>query len=636
MVVSKYGYKKTGFTEAGYTAEDFDSYWSTINMNVWRPKIQIFDHQDNSILLHEYNSFKEDNDLTIESITTQEQIGTAGTFAFQVRDNERTIDRTKVGNACKVVISMAKQPYGPWRNISSGYIEKFQVKRDKLNGLRYVMGGYGSGIIIQEILTNFRKSATRLSLGSAEPDPNDHTMFAKNLMRTLLSDTDHLISSTTSAVEKGNFDLSLISTELDTFIPSILVANHPLATAMNSINERCGSIWGVNANDQVWAWHPGSTHSGVILKTFKPSEKLIDRSYSPSYFFGNWDYLVPIDQDAFGNVLISFAGTPSKPGSSSTVLGSTTGTGGGGSATGTPLGTVEVAQQINVTTPGISQVSVMLQKIGPLKSKFANGVIYGDLTGQNKPNLNNIYATFQLDISRLVIGVPTPVFSTQFSRIGFLLPGSKCWIALQYVGPRNDAETVLWLNSGNATIGTDNTGLYYGTREVAASTSTPLTGEGPVPFTVHNDRVYTYATFYDTKTKVIVRDPVSIQRFGEVERFIDITWTTDFKTINDMLFLMLHYMSQPQMTYNIEKVSIPDRPFQGGKLVTVIDDISGLNQGTGTNPLISSAGYDFNAYDLSFGIGTYFCDLGISGLYDYLVYEHEDTIENLSCRPPLT
>lgn len=636
MVVSKYGYKKTGYTEAGFTTEDFDSYWNTINMNVWRPKIQIFDHQDTNILLHEYNSFKEDdNDLTVETISTQEQIGTAGTFNFRIRDNERNIDRSKVGNACKVVISIAKQSYGPWRNISSGYVEKLQVQRDKLNGLRYTLGGYGSGIIIQEILTNFRKSATRISLGSAEPDPNDHTMQAKNLMKTLLSDTDHLISSTTSAKDKGNFDLSLISTDLDTFIPSISVANNPLATGMNSINERSGSIWGVNAYDQVWAWYPSAAHSGVILKTFKPSEKLIDRNYSPSYFFGPWDYTVPIDQESFGNVLISYAGTPSKPGSSSTTIGSTTGTGGGGNATGTPLGTVEVAQQINVTTPGISQISVMLQKIGPLKSKFANGVIYGDLVGQNKPNLNNIYATFQLDISRLVIGVPTPVFSTQFSRVGFLLPGTKCWIALQYVGPRNDAETVLWLNSGTTTIGTDNVGLYYGTREVAATTSTPITGEGPVPFTVRNDKVYTYATFYDTKTKVIVRDPISILRFGEVERFIDVSWTTDFKTINDLLFLMLHSMAQPQMSYNIEKVSIPDSPFQAGKLVTVIDDISGLGQGTGTTALISSAGYDFNAYDLEFGVGTYFCDLGISGLYDWLTYEHEDVIENLSCRPPL-
>lgn len=149
MVVSKYGYKKTGYTEAGFTTEDFDSYWNTINMNVWRPKIQIFDHQDTNILLHEYNSFKEDdNDLTVETISTQEQIGTAGTFNFRIRDNERNIDRSKVGNACKVVISIAKQSYGPWRNISSGYVEKLQVQRDKLNGLRYTLGGVSIGIAI--------------------------------------------------------------------------------------------------------------------------------------------------------------------------------------------------------------------------------------------------------------------------------------------------------------------------------------------------------------------------------------------------------------------------------------------------------------------------------------------------------
>src|SRR4051812_28620977 len=113
MPGSKYGYTKRGYTEAGYTAEDYDSYWNQINMNVWRPRIQIFDHQDTSILLHEYNPFKEDNSLTVEAISTSEQIGTAGTFSFKVRDNERAIDRTKVGNACKVIISIAKNSYGP-------------------------------------------------------------------------------------------------------------------------------------------------------------------------------------------------------------------------------------------------------------------------------------------------------------------------------------------------------------------------------------------------------------------------------------------------------------------------------------------------------------------------------------------
>jgi len=605
-------------------------------MNVWRPRIQIYDHQDTSILLHEYDSFKNDNDLIIESITTNEQIGTAGTFNFKVKDNERNIDRTKVGNACKVVISISKNSYGPWRNIASGYIEQMKVTRDKLNGLSYVFGGYGSGITIQETLTNFKKTATRISLGSSEPDPNDHTMQVHELMNTLLKDKDHLVSSPTSIADKGGYDLSLISRNLDTFVPQVSIIDHPASQAMNFLSERSGSIWGVNAYDQVWAWYPDATHSGVIVKTFKQSEKLIDRNYSPSYFFGQWDYTIPIDQDSFGNVLISYAGTPSRPGSSSTVLGSTKGTGGGGNPTGIPLGTTEVIQQINVTIPRISTVSMMLQKIGPLQSKFVNGVIYGDVSGQNRPNLNNIIATFQLDISRLVIGVPTPVFSTQMSNIAQLPIGSKCWLSLQYVGPRNDAQTVMWLNSGSQTIGTENQVLFYGTREVAATTSTPITGEGPVPFVIAQDKIFTFATFYDTKTKVVIKDPESIIRFGEVERVIDINWTTDAKTISDMLFIMLHSMAKPQMAYNIEKVSIPDSPFQAGKLVTIIDDISGLNVGTGTTALITQAGYDFNAYDLEYGVGTYFCDLGISGLYDWMTYENADVIENLSCHPPLT
>lgn len=596
--------------------------------------MQIFDHQDNQLLLHEYNSFSDSNDLIIEDIKTSEQLGTAGTFSLTIRDNERNLDRSKVGNACKVVISMAKQSYGPWRKICSGFIENPQIRRDRLNGLRYTFNGYGSGIIIQETLTNFRKSATRVSLGSADPDPNDHTMQIKNLMRSLLQDTDHLVSATRSIKDTGNFTLN-ISEDLDTFVPIVSIRDHPIATALNFLSDRSGNLWGVDANDEFWAWYPQNTHSNVVLKTFKPSEKLIDRNYNVSYFFGPWDYSIPIDQESFGNVLISFAGTPSKPGSASTQIGNTLGSGGGGNATGQPIGTTEVIQQFNVTIPKISQVSVMLQKIGPLQSKFVNGIIYGDITGQNKPNLNNIISTFQLDISRLVIGVPTAVFSSEMSNVATLPVGSKAWLSLQYVGPRNDAQTVSWLNSGILTTA-QTSPLYYGTREVAATTSTPQTGEGPAPFSIRSDQIFTYATFYDTKTKVIVRDPVSIMRYGEVERFIDIPWTTDFKTINDLLFLMVDTMGKPQMSYNIEKVSIPDAPLPVGKLVTVIDDISGLAAGTATTALITSAGYQFNAYDPQFGVGTFFCDLQISGLYDHLVYENAVVRENLSCSPIIT
>jgi len=91
------------------------------------------------------------------------------------------------------------------------------------------------------------------------------------------------------------------------------------------------------------------------------------------------------------------------------------------------------------------------------------------------------------------------------------------------------------------------------------------------------------------------------------------------------------------MIFNIEEVSIPGShgPFEVGKN-TVIDDISGLGKGTNTIADILSTGYEFDAYGDS-GVGTYYCDLGIGSLYDYLVYENLNvyTIEELSCTPPL-
>lgn len=632
----KYGYTKKGFTTLGYDAADLDFYWDSINLQPWRPRLQIYDHEDNTLLLHQYDPFSDNNDLTVEGISCSEQIGTAGTFSFKLWDNERNIDRTKVGNANKVVISIAKRPEGPWFNISSGFTEQLKVQRDVANGLRYTMSGYGSGILIEETIIDLKRTATPLSFGSAQPDPNDPTMKINTLMRSVLNDIYHLVSAPTSIQQRGNFDLSLISQDLDTFVPLISVRDQPAAQALNFLSERSGSIWGVNAYDQVWAWYPSSVHSGVTLKTFKQNEKATDKITQVSYFFGPWDYTIPIDQDSFGNVLIANAGTVPKRGNQSTTIGALN------DESGTPLGSNDAIQQISITIPDITQISVLLKKVGNLQAKFINGIIYADDVDRNRPDLNKIVATFQLDISRLQQGVVTPVTSSRISKTGSFVMGTKVWIHLQAVGPQNDDETVLWIHSGDEIVAPENTDLLSGVRAVADTTSDASTlsasaTEGPIPFNIPANSVYTFATFYDTRTRVIRKDPLSIARYGQVERFIDVSWTTDFQTISDLLFLMLQTTAYPQMVYSPEKVSIPSPPFQVGKMVNVQDDISGITAGTATMALINSVGYDFNAYDLQWGIGTYFCDLNIGGLYDFMTYEGvatAGTADILGCRPP--
>lgn len=625
----KYGYSKLGYTTIGYTTEEFNSYWDAVNLKRWQPRVLIYDYTATE-LLHDYNPFTS-NDIRIQHISTQEAEGSTGTFKIVIDDRERNIDRSKVGNANKVIISIGQHPQGPWHPILSGYVEDFKVLRDRTTGLKYEMSGYGSGIIIEEVITSFKKAAYPLNFGSPVKDTNDPNMRVCNLFRSLLEDTDHLVSSKVSIKDKGGFDLSLIQDAVDAFIPEIKFKNQSAAQPANALSERGGAIWGVNAKDQVWLHHPGTVYSGVTLKTFKPNEKWNDKFGDVSYFFGDWNYHMPINSDTFANVLIGHSGTEPKPGDSSTDVGSNP------DDNGTPIGDEEPVQEIPVTIPDLSMIGVILKKIGPLTKAFANGLIYANLNG--KPSKDAI-ATFQLDLRNLLDEIPTPVYTqnivkTSVNASSQIQVGNSVYMSVQSVSQNNingQGNNIVWMHNGQIIIGNPKPS---GSRP----NTNPTPNEEPKPpFVIKPDsNTYTYATFYNTRTKVIAKDPLSIERYGEVEKYVDINWTTDFRTVNDLLVSMLEFTAKPKMIFNVEKVSIPNPPFQVGQTVSVVDDISGLNRGTNTLAEIISVGYEFSADDPTSAVGTFFCDLGIGSSYDYITYEdiNIDSSKILDCSPPL-
>lgn len=630
MTFSKYGYTKRGYSSESYTSEDFDKYWDQSNLKYWRPRVKIYDHEGDT-LLHDYNPFSSSNDINIEYVNTQEALGNAGNFTLRIRDDERSIDRSKVGNANKVVIQMS-QKNADWKNIASGYIENMVVSRNRFNGLKFTFAGFGSGIIIQETLSSFRRAAYPIRFGSSKPDTNDPNMKVYNLVKAILEDTDHLVSSKVSTKDRGGFDIdTLISKDVDVFLPEIRTKYQPQGQTINFLNERAGSIWGVNAYDKVWMWYPGSKHCGVTLKTFKKNEKNSDYAWNTSYFFGPWEYSMPINSDTFGNVLVSIAGTEPVPGSQSVDE--------GGDSDGTPIGDEEPCQKIPITIPDLTMIGVILKKVADVTENFVNGLLYANLDG--KPSTNPI-ATFKLDISHLIQGVAAPCYTkdirfTTANSGTHIQVGNSVWMSIQATSQNNlnnQGNSVIWMHNGQIIIGNP-------TPSGHRPNTNPTPGsEGKPPFTIDEDSTtYTFATFYNYRTKVVVKDPISIARYGEVERFIDINWTTDFRTINDLLQLMLEYTAKPKMIFNIEKVSIPrsEEPFQVGKTITVIDDIAGLGKGTNTVADILSVGYEFDSYSPESAVGTYYCDLGIGSLYDYLVYEglNVEDIQSLSCTPPL-
>lgn len=610
----EYGYTKSGYTDRGYTTEGYDTYWNQQNLLFWRPRIKIF-KRDGVTLLHDYNPFSGSNDILIDNLHVSHSLDSPGSFEVRINDRGRDVDRSQVGNGNKFVCSIS-QDGNSFFNIASGYIENFIPMRDKSNGLWYNCRGFGSGILENEKLVYIKLAATRQIFGKAQADPNDPKMKIPALCRKILDTTDLYVIKDQSLADYGNFDLSGIDDSITENLMTFDLRYQPISTAIGHLMDRAGLIKRVNNNDKYIITYPEKYTSPITLKTYDPEGRDSDKISNTSYFYGPWEYELPIDVDNFANILVAVSGTEPFEGPKNTDT---------NPDTGTPCHDREPCQEIICNIPDLSSISLLLMKIGALVNKFIKCIIWGSFNGQ--PTRDKL-GSFDIDISDLVPGIPTPCYASHIEKTpGTQISiGDSIYISIQPVGDQDN--TIVWMHDGKIIIKITKAGERPKT--------TPGPGqEGQPPFVVtNNNHSYNYATFYNTRTRVIVKNDASIQRYGPVEKFIDVSWTKDFKVVNDILMVMLQYMSKPPMRFNTEMITISAPPLEPGQSVRVVDAIAGLDKGVNQKAIVSNVNFDFDAYGDN-GYGSWFYSVGLLGIYDFKAVETPLFAQNprLACRP---
>lgn len=608
-------FSKRSFSQTSFTTTDYEAFWGQSNLSPYRAKVLIYDHGMTE-LLHEFDSFSNSNDINVQYAESEYQFGSTGTFNLVIEDRGHNIDTTKVGNSCKVVIAIAKRQVGPWKNICSGYIESMDKNRDMTSdGIKYTLSGYGSAIIFNETLTDFTRTSTRPILGSNTVANTDLFMQVCNMAVDLVNDTDYLSDeSGVSIKDRGNFTLNGISTRVRDVMKDFQVRYSPASTVMTALTESSGSYWGVDPYDDVYLRFPWENHSEVTIKTFDPALKATDDIFHTSYFYGPWGYTHGIDiSSGFANVLIGISGSSPKPmpGESSLVVPS--------DESGEPLAAQDVIQKITIRIPQCDWIQFLLKKVGVVEDKWIYGILFSDddSTTPSKPSSHKI-ATFRIRVNDIPQGRAGCVSVRLKKVVRHLTHRMVVWCQLTHVGS-DEENTVIWMHNGIPS----SLSPISGVRPVNPDEDAIPHTEGLPPFIIDpNSPTFTFATFYDVRTKISVRDPISVARYGPVEAYVDLSsWTTDFKTVSNTLMSMLRYTSRPAMIFHTDHITIPETPLTVGQQVNILDPASGLDLGSNTTADVLRVRYEFDTEKFEAGIGTFLCEVDLQGLYDFLAIE---------------
>ena len=594
--------------------------------------------------------------------------GQSGTFTIKINDPESQLDPTKIGLGNRVWIQAGRTPDKLF-NLISGICETFQPIRGNFGLLGYVMTGMGTQQILNERVVNFLRSAQRRVGNPNKPFYDDPAMKANLLFKDLLERTD-VIPTNHPAIKHtlypGQFNTSeLVDANVDTFIASLTEPYVEASQVANSIADMAGAIWGVEAGapnepDKVFLRFPSTSHSGILIKD-KPEDRNEYTAKNVSYVRaaqGGWSYTDSRrKEDGFTNKIFSKTGADQVSGTASE-----------GADNFTAVNSVEIAQQfiVNSTQFRDIAVTVSIEGVGeqtPLGSisswnpKSSAFSIVNDDNGRPGP-IKEADISFPLGLKN---GEVKPIFLQlpQTHSLKTLRPGDKAWLIMfqegvvQWSTSLGNHEpgacgkaypdfALRWHHDG----GTSGTSALRTVCNPLNASETGNAGQIPPKSDTTTGWVVNYAgptysyLFFDSFSHIVeASDQDSINKYGEVDSFIDATWISDEDTMSQFLASVLQYAAKPRRIYEMTEVFIPySSILMPGQLVTVVDTKAGFSPEKNTVAEVQEVRYEFSAESPGKDpLGAHTCEIRLLGYVDYkeqFILIHQPDIISLPPPPP--
>ena len=460
-------------------------------------------------------------------------------------------------------------------NLFSGVCRTFQPIRAGYNLLTYVMSGFGTQIIFNERVVNFLRQSIRRTDNPNRPFFDDPNMKAYLLFKELCEKTDiipTLFPAIKHTLYPGMFNTTdLIDPAVDTFIASITEPYVEASQVANNIADMAGAVWGVEAGspstpDKVFLRFPSTVHSGILIKdrpeTEDPDEPTsINVSYLTARTGFNYTDSMK-KEDGFTSKPFSKTGQDLASGSMSEAADNFT-----------AVNAIEIAQQITVNstqfrdlavTVGIDGVgeqtpSGTISSWDPKTTRFR---IVNDDNGRPGAVLE-MAADFKLDIKN---GEIKSIFLQlpQTHQLKTLAPGDKAWLIMLQEGVLSYSTelgnypdgcgkaypdfALKWYHDGG-TSGTSalRTVCSHGSFSSMGVSREPAADDYTSGWVI-NAAGPTYShTFFDSFTHIVeAADQESIEKYGEVDSFIDANWITDEDTMSSFLGSFVQYARKAQ------------------------------------------------------------------------------------------
>jgi hypothetical protein len=527
------------------------------------------------------------------------------------------------------------------------------------------MSGFGTQVIFNERVVNFLRQSIKRPDNPQKPFIDDPNMKAYLLFKELCEKTD-IIPTQYPAIKHtlypGMFNTTdLIDPAVDTFIASITEPYVEASQVANNIADMAGAIWGVEPGspstpDKVFLRFPSTAHSGILIKD-KPEPEDPDEPTST-----NVSYLTAKTGFNYTDSMKKEDGFTSKPFSKTgadLVSGSTS----QGADNFTRVSGVDIAQQITINSTQLRDIAFTFSVEGkgepyepaqqlwnPENTSFA---IANDDNGR-PGSITELRSPFPIDMDN---GQSKTVFLKlpQTHQLSTLKPGDKAWVIMYSegvilwrtggenptgpCGERQQGFSINWHHDGGNT-GTSAIRTVCQEAPSKGSTRTPGLLDTSSGWVVNNAGPTYSHTFFDSFSHIVeAADQESIEKYGEVDSFIDANWITDEDTMSSFLGSFVQYAAKPRRIYEMSQVYIPYiSPILPGQLVTVVDTKSGLTANKNTIAEVQEVRYEFSAESAGTSpLGTNTCEVRLLGYVDYkesMVLLHQQEVLDLPPEPP--
>lgn len=545
------------------------------------------------------NNDTQKNNVLLRRANMDNSNDTAGTWSFMVDDHEKNLDETKVGHNNIFILQGKKLRNDPWINMMFGICrdDEHDIYGSVGNNVTYA--GFGSAIIANEILLDFKRIASRSGISSSSPYRQDTRMFAPNLFYDAFTADDVYPTKPSNkfpnARDRGLYDMSKINFNIREFIAGLNAPLVILSRLLSDIANLIGASWWVNEYNAPILDFISNRPSGHIVKRYPMSS---DNPDLVSYFFNKWK---------IGRTTKISAGFANKLWSNVDVIDvqSTGGSSAGGSV---PLFNRDLAQKL---PQGIilRDISLLLQRNGngtsdPNNVTTLHGHIVKDAGGLP---VGKVVAFFDIPLALIPTDRPTPVFipNLEMQRNVTVAPSDFLWIIIYDRGANID-HTLLWFR-GKETTGTN------AVRSVAQTGGNHASNDG---WSRNDDSwVFAYAAFNRSIQRVNAYDWFSIKQYGLVEQAVNVPLANDPATVDKYLHQMLIYTAKPKLSMGDILVSIPNQPLKPRINIEIQDDRIGFSNNRSLIMENNSVSYEWDAS--SDASGTQFCGIQPHGLFDF-------------------